>query len=148
MIALINPQTSTLRVLSIAGGFTKAVVPLLDRLHSKSPLEEFDISNNKIGDAGAVALSEMLRDNTTLKTLKCDNNAITLTGRPFRFSVSAIHRLILIATSGWLSFLSLFMYNHTLQRMDHPWQDYARIYSSYPNTPQVLLHLCSSARRV
>jgi Ran GTPase-activating protein (RanGAP) involved in mRNA processing and transport len=56
------------------------VVPLLDRLSSKSPLEEFDISNNKIGDPGAVALSEMLRDNTALKVLKCDNNAITLTG--------------------------------------------------------------------
>jgi hypothetical protein len=40
--------------------------------------------------------------------------------------------------AGWLSFLSLFMYNHTLQWMDHPWQDYARVYASYANTPQVL----------
>lgn len=116
LIALINPPDSTIRVLSIAGAFNKAVVPLLERLSSKSPLEEFDISNNKIGDSGAVALSEMLRDNTSLKVLKCDNNGITLTG--------------------WLSFLSLFMYNHTLQWMDHPWQDYARVYASYANSPQ------------
>lgn len=135
MITLINPQSSTIRRLSIAGGFTKSIVPFLDRLHSKSPLVEFDISNNKIGDAGAVALSEMLRENTTLEVLKCDNNAITLTGA--LCLCLELHSSPIVILPGWLSFLSLFMYNHTLRWMDHPWQDYARIYSSYPNTPQV-----------
>jgi hypothetical protein len=39
------------------------------------------------------------------------------------------------------------MYNHTLQWMDHPWQDYARVYASYANTPQVLPLSRSLAQR-
>lgn len=38
------------------------------------------------------------------------------------------------------------MYNHTLQWMDHPWQDYARVYASYANSPQVRAYTHTLAR--
>ena len=43
-------------------------------------LQKFDISHNNISDDGAVAISECLKANTTLKELNISNNEITNDG--------------------------------------------------------------------
>merc|ERR1712137_1229219 len=105
----VTNSLSSLRSISIAGGFGKVAIPFINYLHNSSTLLELDVSSNLIGDEAASAISEMLRTNTSLVRLKCDANNIS--------------------PSGWKMILASFMHNHSLLEMEFPWHDYAR-YSS------------------
>ncbi|KAL6046346.1 hypothetical protein QOT17_022248 [Balamuthia mandrillaris] len=111
LLSLANPAYTSLRRLNLCGGFDKVIIPFLQGLDPASPLHELNISFNKLGDAGALALSEMLRANQgSLRALWCDRNGITLTG--------------------WQSLLSAFIYNHSLLSFAYPWRDYNKCMSA------------------
>jgi hypothetical protein len=71
----------SLKKLSIAGGktsFKKSLNPFFMYLQFSENLLELDCSSNLLGDSGAVALSEMLFENTSIASLVIDGNHFTL----------------------------------------------------------------------
>jgi Ran GTPase-activating protein (RanGAP) involved in mRNA processing and transport len=72
-----------LKRLSIAGGktsFKKFLNPFFSYLQFSDNLLELDCSANVLGDLGAVALSEMLFENSSIVSLIIDGNHFTLSG--------------------------------------------------------------------
>ena len=101
----------SVKKICIAGGFGSVAIPFMNYLQKNYTLLELDVSGNSMGDAGAAAISELLRVNKTLLSLKCDGNNISPTG--------------------WKMILASFMHNNTLLFMDMPWNDYSK-WSSLP----------------
>lgn len=112
IMSVINSLTS-LSSLSISGGFATVCIPLMEYLQTNTTLLELDISNNALGDEGSFAISQLLRKNKTLLSIKCDGNNISPTG--------------------WKMILASFMHNHTLVFLDLPWNDYNK---AAPNLPE------------
>ena len=71
--------TNTIKVLHIRDNYltVQDISPICDML---TCLEELDISNNKLGDDGAVIISERMTKTNTLRVLCISNNRITSTG--------------------------------------------------------------------
>jgi len=91
---------SSIQNLSLCGGFEQVVIPLLNSLHKNSSLSVLDISDNKVGDAGASCVADFIRANTHLNTLKIEDTDI--------------------GYNGWLSIRWALGYNTTLQHLTLP----------------------------
>lgn len=109
-------HTPSLKALSLCGGYDKVIPPLLEHLAKIQTLLELSIESNQLGDRGAYLLSEMLRNNNTLKLLCCDRNGIGL--------------------NGWKSIRLSFEVNTTLIHLPYPWNDLKKISSSGSNSLQ------------
>ena len=68
-----------LRVLKIQG-FSKRPQILMSALETNETIQELDVSDYSLGDAGALLLSVVLRRNTTIQSLCFDNNGFGLNG--------------------------------------------------------------------
>jgi hypothetical protein len=103
-----------LKTLSVQAGVSsdakRVLIPLLDRLKRNDTLLELDISNNQLGNAIAVSIADVLRYNTHLVSLNCDNNRITL--------------------NGWAAIGVAFRHNRTLQHFAFPVTDSQKCGSS------------------
>jgi len=82
---LINSNLCSIRHLSIAGGnkshsqLKQDIIPLLNSI-SKGKLVELNISNHKMGNSGAYALSRYLKESKSLQRLLWDENSVDLGG--------------------------------------------------------------------
>ncbi|KAJ4457760.1 putative leucine-rich repeat-containing protein 16 [Paratrimastix pyriformis] len=75
----------TLRRLNLAGGgkankLGAHLIPLFDVLKTNTALRALDVSDQCMGDEGAIALAEMLRANRSLRELCLDGNGFTFAG--------------------------------------------------------------------
>jgi Ran GTPase-activating protein (RanGAP) involved in mRNA processing and transport len=109
LFSVINSLRSV-KAVRIADGFGTVVTPLLKLLRNNTNLLELDISDNRLGDKGASAISDLLRYNRTIALIKCDGNNISPTG--------------------WKMILSSFIANTTLAYIDFAWKDYSKWASS------------------
>jgi len=88
------------------------ISPLFEHLKNSKNLEELDLSGNTLGDESSFALSEMIKENNSIRCLNIDNN---------NFSYS-----------GWLCIFEGLKANNTLVDMPHPNGDINRAIATYP----------------
>merc|ERR1712125_76397 len=94
----------TLKRLSLCGGYSVSVLaPFMDRITTNQSLLVLRLADNKLGDAGAVALVNLLRGNKSLLSVSVDNSGMSF--------------------DGLIALCYALRSNQTLLRFDMPWED-------------------------
>ena len=80
LINLLQKQDS-IRTLSLSGGYSDSIlISFFRKLHDNQSLLELDVSNNKLGDIGASAIASLIRNNSFIASIHCDNNSFNQSG--------------------------------------------------------------------
>jgi len=71
----------SIRTLSLSGGYSDSIlISFFRKLHDNQSLLELDVSNNKLGDIGASAIASLIRNNSFIASIHCDNNSFNQSG--------------------------------------------------------------------